>query len=73
MLTSKSPWTVMRWAHELGRRTLRPYTSKFSRKDFTLAQLFACLVLREMLGLSFVSDQRTASVSRWSGAHDRPA
>jgi hypothetical protein len=53
MRTSKSPWTVMRWAHELGRRTLRPYASKFSRRDFTLAQLFACPVLREMLGLSF--------------------
>lgn len=37
----------MRGAHELGRRCLPRYSSKFSRKDFTLPQLFACLVLRE--------------------------
>jgi hypothetical protein len=43
----------MWWAHELGCCTLQPYASRFSRKDFTLPQLFACLVLREMLGLSF--------------------
>lgn len=42
----------MLWAHELGLRTLKPYASKFSRKDFTLAQLFACLVLREKQKLS---------------------
>jgi len=40
-------------AHELGRRVLPPRSSRFSRKDFTLAQLFACLVLREFAGLSF--------------------
>lgn len=43
----------MRWAHGMGQRTLRPHASKYSRKDFTLAQLFACLVVREMLGHSF--------------------
>lgn len=34
-------------AYELAKRTLPDYSSKFSRKDFTLPQLFACLVLRE--------------------------
>jgi hypothetical protein len=47
MLTCKSPRTVMRWAHHLGRQTFNEYSSKFSRRDFTLPQLFACLVLRE--------------------------
>lgn len=43
----------MLWAHELGRETLKLYAGKFSRKDFTLPQLFSCLILREMFGQSF--------------------
>jgi hypothetical protein len=34
-------------AHELAQRFLPAYRSKFRRKDFTLPQWFACLVLRE--------------------------
>lgn len=34
-------------AYQFGKRCLRNYSCKFSRKDFTLAQLFACLVVRE--------------------------
>ena len=34
-------------ACELAKLILPDYSSKFSRKDFTLPQLFACLVLRE--------------------------
>ena len=34
----------MRVAYDLGRRVLPEQSSKFSRKDFTLPQLFACLV-----------------------------
>jgi hypothetical protein len=34
-------------AHELAKQFLPDHTTKFSRKDFTLPQLFACLVLRE--------------------------
>lgn len=37
----------MRVAHHLALQFLPSYSSKFSRKDFTLPQLFACLVLRE--------------------------
>lgn len=37
----------MRVAYELARRVLPKYASKFSRHDFTLPQLFACLVLKE--------------------------
>jgi len=34
-------------AYQLARRCLPSYSCKFSRKDFTLPQLFACLVVRE--------------------------
>ena len=37
----------MRAAQELPQRLLPDYPSKFSRKDYTLPQGFACLVLRE--------------------------
>lgn len=47
MLTCKSPRKVLIHAYELAKRCLRNYSSKFSRKDFTQPQLFACLVLRE--------------------------
>ena len=53
MLTSKSPRKVLRLAHELARQILPDHASRFSRKDFTQAQLFACLVLREHQKKSF--------------------
>jgi hypothetical protein len=53
MLTSKSPRKVLRLAHLLAQRVLPAYASRFSRKDFTNAQLFACLVLREHQRKSF--------------------
>jgi hypothetical protein len=37
----------MRVAFELARGVLPDYSGKFSRRDFTLPQLFACLVVRE--------------------------
>lgn len=37
----------MRAAHELGAQLFDEHAHRFSRKDFTLPQLFACLVLRE--------------------------
>ena len=40
-------------AYHLARRTLPAHACKFSRHDFTLAQLFACLVVREFFGLSY--------------------
>lgn len=43
----------MRQAHDLARRVWPAYACSFSRHDFTLAQLFACLVVREMLKLSY--------------------
>jgi hypothetical protein len=47
METCKSPRKVMVAAHELARQFRPDYSSRFSRKDYTLPQLFACLVLRE--------------------------
>jgi hypothetical protein len=43
----------MRVAHAFGCRCLRKYSSKFSRHDYTLPQLFACLVVREQMRLSY--------------------
>ncbi len=37
----------MRAAHELGQQLFLEHAHKFSRKDYTLAQLFACLALRD--------------------------
>jgi hypothetical protein len=47
MVTTKSPRKVMRAAHELGQQLFLEHAHKFSRKDYTLAQLFACLALRD--------------------------
>ena len=47
MITSKSPRRVLLTAYRLGRDALPQYSSRFSRHDFTLPQLFACLVLKE--------------------------
>ena len=43
----------MREAHELARRIWPSYSCPWSRHDFTLPRLFACLVVREMLKLSY--------------------
>jgi hypothetical protein len=40
-------------AYELACHALPDYSCKFSRHDFTLAQLFACLVVREVFHLSY--------------------
>jgi hypothetical protein len=46
---TKSPLRLARTALVTARQALPPYSSKFSRKDFTQHQLFALLVLREFL------------------------
>ncbi len=43
---TKSPRAVAQEALRLAREALPPYSSKFSRKDFTQHQLFALLVLK---------------------------
>jgi len=47
MITCKSPVAILRAAHALGQQLFEEHAHRFSRKDFTLAQLFACLALRE--------------------------
>lgn len=47
METCKSPRKVFNAAYALAAACLPEHVSKFSRKDFTGPQLFACLVLRE--------------------------
>jgi len=51
--TSKSPSAVARAAYEAGQKALPRYAHKFSRKDFTRAQLFAVLVLRKFFKLDY--------------------
>jgi hypothetical protein len=53
MVTSKSPRKVMRAAYHLASQSLPQYSSRFSRKDFTLPQLFACLAVKELLKQSY--------------------
>lgn len=47
METCKSPRKVLNAAYALATACLKEHASKFSRKDFSGPQLFACLVLRE--------------------------
>src|SRR5512140_955853 len=53
MLTCKSPRNVMRLAYVAAKDRLPRYSSPFSRRDFSLPQLFACLVVKEQLKLSY--------------------
>jgi hypothetical protein len=53
MLTCKSPLRVMRLAYVMARRCLPMYSNRFSRKDYSLPQLFACLVVKQQLNLSY--------------------
>ena len=53
MISSRSPRKVLLTGYRLARKTLPDHTCRCSRHDFTLAQLFACLVLREFYGLSY--------------------
>jgi hypothetical protein len=53
METCRSPLELLHRGYELGRRVWPGHAHRFSRHDFTRAQLFACLVVRESLGLSY--------------------
>src|SRR5512133_2488102 len=53
MLTCRSPKQVLLYAYQMADLILPNYSSRFSRHDFTLAQLFACLVLREQQRKSY--------------------
>ena len=51
--TSKSPRQILLTAYELAGGVLPQYSHAFSPKKFTLAQLFACLVLKSSLKLDY--------------------
>lgn len=53
MTSSQSPRKIFVLAHRLAKTRLPDHGSKFSRRDFTLPQLFACLVLRQFYNLSY--------------------
>ena len=61
---TKSPVSLAREALAVGQDALPTYASRFSRKDFTLPQLFAILVLRKF----FRTDYRGIVVllAEWS-------
>ena len=67
-MTSKSPKAVATAAYEAGKKALPKYASKYSRRDFTCAQLFAILVLRKF----FKQDYRgaIAFLQEWSDLRD---
>ena len=50
---TKSPLAVAREALAVGERSLPAQSNKYSRKDYTLAQLFALLVLRKFFRTDF--------------------
>lgn len=52
-------------AHDVATHVLPEYASPFSRHDFTLAQLFACLVAREMLKLSYRKAEALLNDTDW--------
>lgn len=55
----------MKLAHELGETLLPTFSSTFSRHDFTLPQLFDCLVLREHMKLSYRRTEVVLRDSDW--------
>lgn len=50
---TKSPLAVAQEALEVGRSALPRYANKYSRRDYTLPQLFALLVLRKFFRTDF--------------------
>ena len=50
---TKSPRAVARGALRLAQETLPPYSSKYSRRDFTQHQLFAILALKAFLTVDY--------------------
>jgi hypothetical protein len=50
---TKSPLALARTALATAEVSLRPYSSKFSRHDYTQHQLFALLALREFLKVDY--------------------
>jgi hypothetical protein len=54
----------MRAAHALATACLPQYGDRFSRHDFTLPQLFACLVVREHSGRATAAPRPCSATAR---------
>src|SRR6476620_9396735 len=52
-VATRSPVALARTALATAEAAIPAYSSKFSRKDFTQHQLFACLVLRSFFGTDY--------------------
>jgi len=50
---TKSPLDLAREAYAVGKSGLSEFSSKFSRKDFRQAQLFALLVMRQFFNADY--------------------
>lgn len=61
---TKSPIALVREALAVGGQPLPLYASRFSRKDFTQAQLFAILVLQKFLKTDYRGI--TAPLQEWT-------
>jgi hypothetical protein len=61
---TKSPLDFTRLAFESAQKSLQPYSTKFSRHDYTQAQHFALLALRHFMNFDY---RKTVQVVReWS-------
>jgi hypothetical protein len=50
---TKSPLALARAALSISQKALSPYSSKYSRHDFTQPQIFAMLVLRQFFRMDY--------------------
>lgn len=61
---TQSPLDFTRLAFEMAKTSLAPYSTKFSRRDFIQAQLFALLAFRQFMNLNFRKTVET--VREWA-------
>ena len=61
---TKSPLDFTRLAFESAKKSLEPYSTKFSRRDFNQAQHFALLALRHFMNLDYRKTMQV--VMEWS-------
>ena len=62
----------MQLAHDAAKLVLPRYASKYSRKDFTLPQLFACLVVKTMFNVSYADAESILRDTDWCGRLGMP-
>lgn len=55
----------MRVAHDAAAHVLPDYASPYSQHDYMLPQLFACLVVREMMKLGYLKTEAMLNETDW--------